>query len=177
MTFSDVLEKVLSIINELDIDLMEEGDKRNRLIEAGIATYQELTNEYINLKAEEEVEFTEGVLYYSLLSKKVKDILSIKQGGANLNFEMYPLFVKCKVEGKAQVKYFYSAETPALDSHLELPPRFTDYLIANGIASEYFYRSGLLDEAAYYRNKFDYSLKNISSRLRGLNLKVDKMIC
>ena len=177
MLFREVLEKVKSIINECDIDLDLEGEKQKRLIESGKSVYEELLTEYTNLKMTEEVELISNIFFFNDLSKKVKDILNITQNGKSYDFEMYPLYVKCSAKGKVVIKYYYLPEEPDLDTELLLPPKFTLYMLANGIASEYFYRGGLVDAASYYRHKFDYSLSNISTRQRNLSIKADKFVC
>ncbi len=177
MTLREVLERTIAIIGE-NIDLDEKGAEKDKLIAAALSIYDELTCDYVHLKAEEEVEFKDGIAYFTEFTSKVKDILSVKQGGKSFNFEMFPLFVKsADLQGNATVKYYYKPDEPELDSLLELPPRFSEYMLANGIASEYFYRGGMVDEAAYYRNRYEYSLNNAQVRLRNLTLKADKLLC
>ncbi|MGI6213414.1 MAG: hypothetical protein ACOYIQ_02535 [Christensenellales bacterium] len=177
MTLRETLEKVKEIIGE-SFDLDEQGVKRDRLMASGISVYDELTCDYVHLKAEESVEFIDGICPFSAFSNKVKDILSVKRQGKPINFEMYPLFVRCEgLSGEAEVKYYYLPPEPEADSELILPPRFSVHMLANGIAAEYFYRSGMPDEAAYYRNRYEYSLNNAQARLRNLTLKADRIIC
>lgn len=178
MTLRDILEKTKAIIGEdFDLDEEEEGAKRDRLIASALSIYDELTSDYVHLKAEEEVEFEDGICYLDAFTNRVKDILTVKQNGSNVNFEMFPLFIRCiGLQGKCEVKYYYTPPQPSLDSALSLPPRFSEYMLANGVASEYFYRTGLVDEAIYYRNRYEYSLNNAGMRLRNLRLKADRLL-
>ncbi len=176
MTLREVLEKTKAIIGE-DCDLDEKGVKKDRLIASALSIYDELTSDYVHLKAEEKVEFEEGICYFDAFTNKVKDILTVKHNGSNINFEMFPLFIRCiGLQGRCEVKYYYTPPEPKLDSLLSLPPRFSVYMLANGVASEYFYRTGLVDEATYYRNRYEYSLNNAGMRLRNLNLKADRLL-
>lgn len=176
MTLREVLEKVKAIIGE-EIELEEQGTARDKLIDSAISIYDELVNDYVHLKAEEKVEFEDGICYFSSFTNKVKDILQIKQNGVNLDYEMFPLFVRCpRFSGVADAKYIFIPPVPALDDTLALPPRFSLHMLACGVASEYFYRSGMVDEALYYRNRYEYSLNNSQVRLRKINLKADRLI-
>jgi len=177
MTLRDVLEHTKAIIGE-KINLDEQGEQKDKLLAAALSIYDELTTDYVHLKAEEEVVFEGGVAYFADFEKNVKDILSIKQAGKNISFEMFPLFVKnANITGTVEIKYYYKPDEPELDSLLELPPRFSVYMLANGVASEYYYRSGMVDEATYYRNRYEYSLSNAQVRLRNLTLKAEKLLC
>lgn len=171
MLLRDVLQKTLDIIGDDEISLEIESKKRKRLIACANMIYHELTTEYVHLKNKEELVFEDKRLYYSAFTKKVKDILSVYKNGISVNFKLYPLYIEADVEGIAEVNYLYHTEELALDDQMLLPPQYTAFVLANGIASEFFYRSGLADEAIFYKNRYDTAILNLSRRRQSVKLK------
>lgn len=171
MLLRDVLQKTLDIIGDEDISLTTDSKKRDRLIACANMIYHELTTEYVHLKNKEELIFEGKRLYYSAFSKKVKDVLSVFKNGKSVSFKLYPLYIEADIEGNAEVNYIYHTDELGLDDNMLLPPQYTAFSIANGIASEYFYRSGLTDEAIFYKNRYDTAVLNLSRRRQGVKLK------
>lgn len=171
MQLREILNKALDIIGDQAIDLEQDSPKTKRLIASANTIYHELASEYIDLKTSEELEFVDNKLYYLAFSKKVKDILSINKNGRSIDFKLYPMYIQAETTGIAQINYNYHPEEIDIDSVLELPPQYTSYTLANGVASEYFYRSGLFDEAIFYKNRYDTAILNLSRRKRSIRLK------
>ena len=171
MTFRQILEKTLDIIGEEDLCLDTESKKRKRLIASANMIYQELTTEYAHLKHKEKLFFEDGRVYYSSFSKKVKDILGVYVNSQSVPFKVYPLYMEAEVDGFAEVKYIYHADDLELDDEVILPPQYTAYVLANGVASEYFYRSGLIDEAIFYKNRYDTAILNLSRPRKSIIVK------
>lgn len=176
MILRDVLEKALDIICDDEIDLNVSSKKLTKLISCGNMIYQELVEQYVPLKNKEELEFVDGVLLYSAFAKPVKDILSIKKSGFAYNFVMYPSYVNCNVNGNAQVNYVYHGGELSIDDNIILPPQFSENILAMGVASEYFYRSGLCDEAIFYKNRYDNAIINLTRKKSSINLKGRNLI-
>ncbi len=170
MQLREILKKTIDIIgdNSIDLDIIE--PKMTRLIACANMIYQELATQYIDLKKTEELAFEDNKLYYSAFSRKVKDIMSIYKDGRSINFKLYPMYIQANTVGIAEVNYIYYPEELELDSQLDLPPKYTAYTLANGIASEYFYRTGLVDEAIFYKNRYDTAILNLSRERRGIRL-------
>lgn len=164
MILREVLLKTIGIICDDDIDLDIESKKRKRLIDCGNTIYQELVELYVELKTKENVAISDGKIFYSALSKRAKDILSIHKNGIKLVFKLYPTFLEIDEIGEVEIKYTYVPTELSLDDNLTLPPPYTENMLAMGIASEYFYRSGLCDEAIFYKNRYDNALLNMSRK-------------
>lgn len=166
MIFKDILVKAAEIIGDSDIDFDQPEEKTEKLISCGKMIYTELTEEYVHLKHRENLQVTDGRIYYSEFTKPVKDVMKVKKDGVVLSFTVYPIFLAVEAEGEVEVSYVYHAEEPTLEEELDLPPTFTSSVLAVGVASEYFYRTGLIDEAVFYKNRYDNSLLNLT-RKRG----------
>ena len=130
--------ETLDIIGEEDLCLDTESKKRKRLIASANMIYQELTTEYAHLKHKEKLFFEDGRVYYSSFSKKVKDILGVYVNSQSVPFKVYPLYMEAEVDGFAEVKYIYHADDLELDDEVILPPQYTAYVLATGVAMNTF---------------------------------------
>jgi hypothetical protein len=176
LILSDILEKAIAIICDDDIDLTVSSTKLTKLISCGNLIYSELTEEYVQLKKSEEISFSDGIAKYTLFSESVKDIREIVKDGLKRTFRIYPSYVECDIDGDAEVVYTYHADELGLADEVVLSPQFTAAILATGVASEYFYRSGLTDEAAFYKNRYDTSVVNLTRQNKSIELKVRRFL-
>lgn len=178
MTLKDILKKAKEIIGDENIDLDAETDtpERARLISSANMIYEELTEEYVHLKHSEKLIVTDGRIYYTEFTKPVKDVMRVRKNGVAVPYELYPLYLKCDTDGEVTVNYVYHAPTLTLTSNVELPPTFSDAALASGIASEYFYRSGLYDEAVFYKNRYDNTVLNLTRKRSPIIVKYRRFI-
>ncbi len=171
MILKDVLEKAKGIICDDEINLEISSKKRTKLIDSANLIYRELTEQYIELKTKEKLTVENDKIFYSAFSKKIKDVISIDKDGVKIEFKLMPTYLECPVKGQVEIKYVYTYDELSLEDEIILPPPYTDNMLAMGIASEYFYRSGLIDEALFYKNRYDNALINMSRRRNGFILK------
>lgn len=169
MTLKDALKKALEIIGDDDIDLDTTdtpAGNLKKLISCGNMIYGELTEEYAFLRNEEEVNFVDGKFAVSNLQKPLKEIIRIKNHDRNIPYKLFPSYIELggKISGNFTVIYTYHASELGLNDALVLPQSFTAASVAAGIASEYFYRSGLIDEALFYKNRYDNTVLNLTRK-------------
>lgn len=176
MTTKDILLMSAGIICDEEIDLGIASKKRAKLIDCANMIYGELTEEYLPLRNDEKLTADGGRIYYTAFSKSVKDVIAVYKDGVKIPFELFPLYLKCAAEGEVDVKYVYHAEELTLDGDVLLPISVTPSVMATGIASEYFYRSGLIDEAVFYKTRYDNSIANLSRKRGIITLKARKSI-
>lgn len=137
----------------------------------------ELTQEYIHLKTAEKVDFSNGRAYYKDFGKQVREVLAVKENKVKRHFVMYPLYLYADgLEGTAEVTYLYHLGTLGLADVVELPPQYSVHTLAVGVAAEYCYRIGLVDEALFYKNRYDNSLINLSKRMRTATLPIGRIV-
>lgn len=171
MILRDVINRVIQIAGlESEVSVDTPGAKLNKLIDCANMIYSELTLEYVHLKTKEDILFENGRAYYGSFSKNVREVLAVRQNGVKKPFTMYPLYVEADIEGAGEVTYHYYLGELSLIDELTLPPQFNEYVVATGVASEYFYRTGLVDEAVFYKNRYDNAVTNLSRRLKSVNL-------
>lgn len=176
MNANEVLTKALGIICDDDIALDVESKKRQRLLDSLNMIYAELTDEYVDLRKNETMTVENGRIYYADFAESVKNILSIKQNGASREFKIYPIYAGVSAEGECDVEYTYHGGELTLTSDIVLPPQYTAAILATGVASEYFYRSGLPEEAIFYKTRYDNSVMNISRRRNPITIRERRFI-
>lgn len=176
MTLRDALEKALEIVNDGSIDLETESEKQKTLIGSAKMICHELSSVYASPVTEEEIEFSLFKADYSIFSERVKDIISVKSGSRRLAFSPQNRYVAIAENGSFSVKYSYIPAEPTLDGELDLPPAITDGHLAWGIAAEYLFRMGFIEEANVYKNRYDLVLVNQLREKRRITLKAEKMI-
>lgn len=178
MTLLDILTKAAEIIGDADIVLTDADDsKTKKLISSANFIYRELTEEYVHLKYCENLTVRDGRLYYSEFTKPVKDVMKVKRNGREIGFKLYPLYLAADEDGEVSVSYVYHPyELSALNQEAELPPQYTPSAIAAGVASEYYYRSGLYDEGLYYKNRYDNTVLNLSRKRNPIKIKTRRFI-
>lgn len=169
MTLKDAIGKAIEIIGE-DIDLETENTKRTRLIACGNMIYHELITQYLDMIKKENLVFVDNKVYFSEFSEKVKDILEVYFCGKNVPFKVYPLYIESGINGETEIIYSYYTNELEINDEMILPPKYTLLFLANGIASEYYYRTGMTDEALVYKNRYDTALLNLSRKRKGIIL-------
>lgn len=178
MTLSDIIGRVIQILGlEDEVSLAVPSAKLNKLIDCANMMIGELTQEYIHLKTTESISFCDGRAYYKDFGRQVREVLAVKESKAKRHFVMYPLYLYADgLEGAAEVTYLYHLGTLGLADAVELPPQYSVHTLAVGVAAEYCYRIGLVDEALFYKNRYDNSLINLSKRMRTANLPIGRII-
>ena len=173
MILKDLLEKVIMIVRLEAADIQNDGPKLRQLIDCANMIYSELTLEYIHLKAKENILFNgQSRADYTSFSNRVREVLSVEINGTNIPFETFPQhIIAASLRGeRAWVTYLYHTPELTINSLLILPPQYTEHIIAAGIASEYFYRTGMPEEAAFYKARYDNSIINLGRRVKSVHL-------
>ena len=177
MQLKEVINKVIDILGlENEVNVNTPSTKLNKLISCANAIYSELIIEYVPLKTCEKITFSDGRAYYASFTKYVREVLTVKKGVSKYDFECYPLYVKSKAEGECEVTYLYYPDELTIDSEIVLPPSFTSHVLAQGIVSEYYYRTGLVDEAVFYKTRYENSVNNVTKKRKSTCLPQRRFI-
>ena len=98
-------------------------------------------------------------------------IAVVKRNGQAVKFNEYSTFFTVDKDGEYEVKYNYF---PTIEDgiELDLPPRFTTHILGLGIAGEYCFRKGLIDEAEDFRRRFLTALTNVTNTKKSYKIKV-----
>ncbi|MCL2631184.1 MAG: hypothetical protein FWD49_06690 [Firmicutes bacterium] len=171
MLLKNVINRTIQILGlEDEVNISTPSRKLDKLADCANMVYNELTLQYIHLKSKEILNFSGGRAYYTDFTHRVREILSVKARGSEIKFTMYPLFVEAGISGTAEVSYVYHLGELSLEDALIIPPQYTEYILATGVVAEYYYRTGLTDEALFYRQRYDTAITNLSKRAGSVNL-------
>ncbi len=178
MNVNDVIDKAISIVGLTGVTHESEDAKVKQLYECANYVYAELTTQFVNLRKVEKIAFKDSVADYADFEETVREIIKVNVGGESKKFIMYPTYVCCEgFSGDAYVEYYYAGGNLQKGSVMPLPPYFTDYLMATGVACEFYYRNGYVDEAMYYKSRYENAVSNVSKKLRGFAIPVRRFIC
>jgi hypothetical protein len=178
MILKDIINKAIQILGlESEISVDVPSQNLTRLSDCANMILGELTQEYIHLKNVEKIHFSDGRAYYGAFSKNVREILSVKVDNIKKDFCMYPLYLFSEgLDGDAEVTYLYHLSSLSLNSAVELPPQYTVYTLALGTVSEYCSRTGMAEEAMFYKSRYETSVVNLSRRLRNSYLPARRLV-
>lgn len=178
MHIKDVINVAIDILELKDVDYLSDDEDVRRLYSSANYVYSELTVNYIDLRKIEEHVVKNSVLQYNQFEEPVREILAVKVGDKNLKFKMYDDYLAVDgYEGNVIVDYVYKGGHINQNSVLSVPPFFSEYMLATGIASEFCFRKGLLDEASYYKSKYEDWLKNFERKVRHFCLPRRRLVC
>lgn len=177
MTLQDIIERTAAIIGVEESALNMPTQIYNKIRDSVVTVYTELITEFVPLRTKEKVNISGGKLFYEDLTYRVREILAIKTSVGRLKFNEYPEYVQTdNYDGEAEIEYLYYTVPAVNTDRLILPPQFTEYVLAVGAAAEYFYRSSLLDEAVFFRNRFETAVNNLTKRGRVFNLPPRRLL-
>ena len=172
MTLKEIVIKSANILGIDEIDFENPSSNLSKLIDSAKMIFSEISLERLALKTKENISLVGGKGRYVDLAFPVREILKIKHGGKFYSVKEYPDFFEIEgdISGTVEVHYLYYLPDATLDEKLPLPPSLSPYVVATGVVSEYYYRSGMVDEALFYKTRFDYSILNVSRTLRSIYL-------
>lgn len=177
MTLKDILKAALEIIGDEDIDPEESSKKLDVLISCANMIYTELTDEYAELRHKETVSAPDGTIAFGDLAKNCKSVVRVTKNGIKVPFKVFPAYIECGTGGELCVEYIYHPEQLAsVNDEVVLPPEYTARSLSSGVASEYFYRTGLAEEALFYKNRYDNTVLNLSRKRNSFRLKNRRFI-
>ena len=171
MTVSDVLKKVLKNINREDVlktSLFSETNTQaseeqqelvQDLIDCFNDTLESVAYVYHPLKTKETIVVENGKLNFSLLSKTLIDIVSLKdQNGIDVSFVMFPSYAEC-LSGKMEVAYTYLPDAKVnLSDEIDFPKgKVTARIFATGVTSKFFLKRGMFQD----ENVWDISFQRL----------------
>ncbi len=163
MNLKNIITNTVAIVGyEGELDYSNPSKELNSLIDCAKSVFSELTVTTLALKTREKCFAEEGVIRYANLNKPCREVLNVYVGERKLKFTSYPTYVLLdeKISGEAEVVYLFHEPDVDLDKTLEVPPKITSYSVALGVSAEYFYRLGYVDEALFYKTRYENFLHN-----------------
>lgn len=150
----------------LNLQTDESGEVEKTLLRCANNCLDEITSEYIPLKAEKTVTSTDKSVSYSLLGDTVYDVLKITDSsGREVEFSLMPSRIKVARDGTFNVQFLTRSPTLGIDDDVPVCLRVTPRIISYGIIAEYLLVNGFYSEAITYDTRFKDALKRSQSGL------------
>ena len=164
-----------SVIKYLDgdIDINEEisGDINNLLIAINMVN-NNVASSYIELIGEAEIDVRDKLLEFSAITNK--SIIEIKniesQNGTKVSFKIFPEGVKLEKFGMCKIEYTYFPDKVTIDDEINHYLKLNEITFSMGVAGEYLYIKGSLDDAYMWDKRFKSALFNLLRPKRNIVL-------
>lgn len=147
-----------------------------KLIDSARMIYQELIMEHVPIKVVEKVVVDKFMVPYSNFKYFIREIVDVCKNGERVTFSEGVRGVMVDAEGEVTVRYYcYFGDVP-LEKELILPPQISLYTLSIGVVSEYYFRIGLVDEALFYKTRYENSILNLTRRLKSIRIPPRRFI-
>ncbi|MDE6967207.1 MAG: hypothetical protein K2P12_00995 [Clostridia bacterium] len=175
MKVEDVLTEVLVRLGDIDKydinNLPQDDDEINTIVKCINMIISEISSDYLPLECIEEVQITNGIIPYDMLSKKLINLKTITQNNAKIGAKLYPEAIVCDVSGNVKVQYLYMPNELKLGDIIELSPKVTLMLLAYGVLGEYCLLQGRYEDSMFYDKRYREMLKVASRTIKEIKLK------
>lgn len=157
------LKDVLKYLDNKIEENEEMLDDINSLLLAVNMTNNTIAASYLELTSIKKVDVTDEIVEYNEISDK--SIIEIKRiqtlGGSKINFKILPEGLKVYHYGICEIEYTYFPEKVGLDNEINHYLKLNELTFAMGVASEYLYIKGSIDDAYMWDKKFKNSMFNL----------------
>ena len=120
----------------------------------------EIASDYCPLRAEEEVNFTDGEFSLASLSNDICKIVKLtKPNGKAVKFELFGDNLRSELDTGLLTYEYIPAEQTYTDTAITFGGRVPSRVIAYGIAREFSLVSGLFEDASVWESRFKDGLK------------------
>lgn len=167
------LEYALQLLKEpesLNENLREQAEKDLEQVLC-CANYicEEIAADYINLKASQRFNSAAGQIIYSAFEHIPIDIYSVRQGGEDVPFQLFPRHLETAA-GEIEVRYTYKPQKKELDDFLDFDARLSARAAAYGTAAEYSLMKGLYEESVIWDKRYKDSLFSALKTKKSINM-------
>lgn len=163
------------IIKYLDGEVVESeelfGDVNNLVLATNMVN-NTIASSYIDLIDSVTVNCRDGLIAFGKISNKsIIDIKSIESGsGRKLSYKVMPDGLKINHAGECCIVYTYFPDKVSLDDDINYYLKLNEITFAMGVASEYLYIKGVIDDAYMWDKRFKTSLFNLLRPRRSISM-------
>ena len=137
----------------------------------------QIVEEYSPIKVCESLVPENGKILFSRFKRPVREILSVKVNGNRIPYVTETDGITVKTDEPTEIKYHSRAIIPDSDEEeIVLDPGINSTAVSYGVASEYYMRGGLTEEAVFYKNRYDNSIVNLTRKTLSFCLKKRRFI-
>ncbi|MGN0797505.1 MAG: hypothetical protein ACI4M5_04785 [Christensenellales bacterium] len=157
MKLKEVIEICLTFLGDEDPTISSSTKttaKIKLLVRCANIVIKEIASDYLPLTATKTCNVQDGVVEYSLLDYRVKEVLSVKSNDVETQWKAMPSKLKVDCDGKVDITYSYLPADVDLDDECDVDVRVSPVCLAMGTCTEYCMIDGNYELAVMMNDKF-----------------------
>lgn len=157
MKLKEVIEICLTYLGDEDPTISSSTKttaKIKLLVRCANMVIKEIASDYLPLTANKACTVKDGEVEYSTLDYRVKEVLSVKSNGVEVEWSAKPSKLIVKSEGEVDIKYSYLPTDVDLDDECDVDVRVSPVCLAIGACAEYSVIEGNYEQAVMMNDKF-----------------------
>ena len=157
MKLKEVIEICLTYLGDEDPTISSSTKttaKIKLLVRCANMVIKEIASDYLPLTANKACTVKDGEVEYSTLDYRVKEVLSVKSNGVEVEWSAKPSKLIVKSEGEVDIKYSYLPTDVDLDDECDVDVRVSPVCLAMGTCAEYCVIEGNYEQAVMMNDKF-----------------------
>lgn len=157
MKLKEVIEICLTYLGDEDPTISSSTKttaKIKLLVRCANMVIKEIASDYLPLTANKACTVKDGEVEYSTLDYRVKEVLSVKSNGVEVEWSAKPSKLIVKSEGEVDIKYSYLPTDVDLDDDCDVDVRVSPVCLAMGACAEYCVIEGNYEQAVMMNDKF-----------------------
>lgn len=166
MLLKEIIMTALTYLGDEEIAIdnnIVKHPKLNTLVRCANIVIKEIATDYLPLAMIEQVEVKDGRISYDALSRRVLEVLSVK----DMNTDIKTVFrhTPCNIElvnkniKRAEVKYNYMPTDVELDEECPLSPLISAKTAAMGVCSEFCLIEGMYEQSIVFSDRYKEDLR------------------
>ena len=157
MKLKDVIEICLTYLGDEDPTISSSTKttaKIKLLVRCANIVIKEIAGDYLPLTESKVCTVKEGEVEYSSFDHRVKEVLSVKSNGVEVEWRAMPSNLKVQCEGEVNIKYSYLPADVDLEGECDVDVRVSPVCLAMGTCAEYCMIEGNYELAVMMNDKF-----------------------
>ncbi|MDE6614740.1 MAG: hypothetical protein K2K24_04440 [Clostridia bacterium] len=166
MLLKEVIITALTYLGDDEIALdgnIVQHPKLNTLLRCANIVIKEIATDYLPLTSTEQVEVKDGKISYDSLSRRVLEVLSVKDANTEIKslFRHTPscLELDNKNIKKADVRYNYMPTDAGIDDECPVSPLVSAKTVAMGVCSEFCLIEGMYEQSVMFSDRYKDDLR------------------
>jgi len=168
LKLNDVYDYINDKIEDIDNHVLEDVEM---LILAVNMVSNSIASNYIELIGKTVVENTGEILpFYNISNKSLIEIKKVFVNNKSVDFKVLPEGVKMPI-GRAEILFSYFPDDVGIDDEINCFTKVNELIFAQGVAGEYLFLKGAIEDAYMWDKKFKQSLINLLRPKKNFSLR------
>lgn len=174
------LSDILGFLNQTQTGTLEIMSEVNLLVSCVNFVNNLIATDYIKLVKTKELTVSSNyeIKFENITTDEILGILSVKTvNGDKIPFVLTNTGVAVNYSGKVNIKYAYFPQDVELNGSVnDYKTKMNERIFAYGVAGEYLFIKGNIDDASMWDTRFKRALLNITRPTSSIKMPVEKMV-